>query len=205
MSALLWMGLALAGDAGRCQQAMAHESLTGWARYLERHPDGSCAELAYRRMSELADDARACRDARIDNTLVAWSAYASRYPTGACGVEAASELLTRRQRGERLPEVVPDDVRHDGAVVQLSVLPDLGEGWHVGLHRLSDALEPCETTKPVQVVLAVTPSGPASAEAAGGDEEAALCVLRAFREHPWPTPQRDAELSATVAWPQRTP
>jgi len=203
---LLALPVAHAGDRGRCQQAMTHDTIRAWAAYAERFPQGRCVELAYQRMDELRLDAEACHTARIDNTLEAWADYARRYPTGACGVEAASELLARRHRGGVLqveaPPVPPPPPRasaDDLPTVTVRVSPDLGEGWEADLTSLARALSECDLGSDLQIVMKVGPTGPGAATLEGAlDNEGGMCALAAFRQHRWPRPSDEALLTATV-------
>ena len=190
---------ALAGDLRRCEQAMARDTIGAWADYAERFPQGRCVELAYRRMEELRLDAKACHTARVDNTLEAWSSYARRYPTGSCGVEAASELLARRQRGE-VPSIMAN-VAPIPPEVRVHASPDHGEPWTAQLGALAGQLSTCELPGNLELVMTVHSTGPGAAEVRGeGGSDDGMCVMAVLRDHPWPRPADDVVLTVTV-WP----
>ena len=69
-----------------CESAREEVSVEAWKSYLERYPQGQCAEEAKKFLDR--KELTACKYAKENNEIYYWSDYLENFPNGKCAEEA---------------------------------------------------------------------------------------------------------------------
>lgn len=70
-------------DAAACEYARQKDSSITWKTYIDKYPNGECAEEAIDALDSIA-----CKNAEKMNTVHGWKQYLKEYPNGKCDFKA---------------------------------------------------------------------------------------------------------------------
>ena len=91
-------------DATACEYARKKGSAITWKTYLDKYPNGECAEEA-----KDALDSMACKNAEKRNTLQSWQQYLKEFPNGKCEFQAAEAMQQFEAKEGDLKELAAQD------------------------------------------------------------------------------------------------
>ncbi len=80
-------------DAAACEYARKKDSSITWKTYLDKYPNGECAEEA-----KDALDTIACKNAETTNTVNGWKQYLAEFPNGKCEFQATEAVQQFKAR-----------------------------------------------------------------------------------------------------------
>ena len=81
-------------DAAACEYARQKDSSITWKTYIDKYPNGECAEEAIDALDSIA-----CKNAETTNTIKGWKQYLAEFPNGKCEFQA-TEAVQQFKAGE---------------------------------------------------------------------------------------------------------